>query len=82
MVPRSSSEGVNSQSPAPAGSLAGVTPAFKPWEGRAVENDAEQHRFYMLLGIIFFLAVAIMITAGLRHGATSLASDAAVAQKV
>ncbi|MET0597274.1 MAG: hypothetical protein ABWZ57_05330 [Mesorhizobium sp.] len=47
-----------------------------------MENDAEQHRFYMLLGIIFFLAVAIMITAGLRHGATSLASDAAVAQKV
>ena len=33
-----------------------------------LEQDLEQHRFYMLLGVAFFLIVAIVITAGLRRG--------------
>ena len=31
-------------------------------------DDVDQHRFYMLLGVAFFLVVAIAITAAVRRG--------------
>ena len=32
------------------------------------KDDADQHHFYMLLGVAFFLVVAIGITAAMRRG--------------